>query len=111
MIQRSYAWFQELLHQPVKIFWICVVLSLTAVLFDGTALRLWSLHRDYRVLAEHIRESRRASRALEFRIREAEQPEFIERQARDQFDLVKEGDLIFVFSEDGAEATEKTAEI
>jgi cell division protein FtsB len=103
MIRRCYEWFHELMHQPMKVFWICFVLAIAGVLLDGTALRLWSLHRDHRVLQQRIQESMATSRALEFRIQEAQQPEFIERQVRDQYDLVKEGDLIFVFSDDASE--------
>jgi cell division protein FtsB len=103
MIRRCFEWFQTLLHQPMKVFWLCLALGVAGVILDGTALRLWSLHRDHRQLEEKIAESARLSRQLEFRIQEAQQPEFIERQARDQFDLVKEGDLVFIFSEDGGD--------
>ena len=50
------------------------------------------------------------SRALEYKIHEAQSPEFIERAARDQFDLVKEGDLVFVFSDDGTEVAENSTQ-
>lgn len=36
---------------------------------------------------------------LEFQIHQAENLIYIERQATDQFDYVREGDLIFVFSD------------
>ncbi len=39
------------------------------------------------------------ARKLEFQIHQAEKLTYIERQATDQFDYVREGDLIFVFSE------------
>lgn len=92
--------FRETLHHPFRVFWICVGLACVGVILDGTALRLWSLRRDHQVLSERIVEAKARSRQLEFRIREAQQLEFIERQARDQFDLVKEGDLVFVFAEE-----------
>lgn len=114
MIRRLYAWFHDLLHRPHRVFWICVALAAMGVVVDGTALRLWSLHRDHDLLSEKIDEARSRSRQLEFRIQEAQQPEFIERQARDQFDLVKEGDLVFVFADEAGgapEVPEKTAGI
>ncbi len=73
---------------------------------DGTALRLWGLHRDHDLITRKIEESAQRARLLEFRIREAQRPEFIERAARDQFDLVKEGDLIFIFSDSSDGSTE-----
>lgn len=102
MIRHLYAWFNDLLHRPHRVFWICAALAATGVVLDGTALRLWSLSRDHQLLAEKIEETRTRSRQLEFRIQEAQQPEFIERQARDQFDLVKEGDLVFVFADESS---------
>ncbi len=50
-----------------------------------------------------IAESKIHSKQLEYRIHEAYQTEFIERQARDQLDLVREGDLVFVFSDDATD--------
>lgn len=108
MIHRLYSWFHELLHHPVRVFWICCALAAVGVILDGTALRLWALHRDHRLMSERIEAAKGRSRQIAFKIHEAQSPEFIERAARDQFDLVKEGDLIFVFADDGSEASENT---
>ena len=102
MIQKYHAWFLDLLYRPARVFWFCVCLAATGVVLDGSALRLWSLNRDHRDLSRKITEARAHAKLLEFRIQQASLPGFIERQARDQFDLVKEGDLVFVFS--GGEA-------
>ncbi len=91
------------LNRPVRVFWFCVCVLAANVLLDGSFLQLWSLHRDHHRLAGRIEESKGRLKNLEFRIQKAQQPQFIERQARDQFDLVKEGDLIFVFSDDPPE--------
>ena len=40
------------------------------------------------------------SRETKMKIRNAKDPQFIEIQARDRFDLAGEGDLIFVFSDE-----------
>lgn len=82
-------------------------LVIAGVILDGTAFRIWSLKRDHRMMTERIGAAKSRSRQLEFRIQKAQQPEYIERAARDQFDLVKEGDLIFIFSEESTEANEK----
>lgn len=93
----------RILHRPTKVFWICLALAAASVLLDGSFIHLWSLHRDQQRLETRIEDGRARLKQFEFRIDEAQQPQFIERQARDQFDLVKEGDLIFVFSEDDAD--------
>lgn len=95
---------KALFHKPVRIFWICVALAVAGVILDGTAIRLWSLHREQDMMLQRIIAAKARSKKLEFKIHEAQSPEFIERAARDQFDLVKEGDLVFVFSDDGGNA-------
>jgi hypothetical protein len=100
MFQSLYSGFQQLLHRPLQVLWICAALVGTGVILDGTALRIWALHRDHRLISERISAAQERSRQLGFKIHEAQQPEFIERAARDQFDLVKEGDLVFVFADD-----------
>lgn len=97
----------DLLHHPGRVFWVCLALAATAVIVDGTLFRLWSLHRDHELLKERIQGAQARSRVLEFRIQKAQQPEFIEKAARDQFDLVKEGDLIFIFSDETPDKIEK----
>lgn len=85
-----------------------MAVAIVGILLDGTAFRLWSLWRDHELLTGRIESAKVRSKQIAFKIQMAEQPEFIERAARDQFDLVKEGDLIFIFSDEGTEGVEKT---
>ena len=110
MIRGVLNWFNELFHRPIRVFWICVGLGAIGVVLDGTAIRLWSLHREHDMIETRISSAKVRSRALEYKIHEAQSPEFIERAARDQFDLVKEGDLVFVFSDDGTEVAENSTQ-
>jgi cell division protein FtsB len=103
MLLRLYRWLAELIHHPTRVFWICAVLAGMGVVADGTALRLWSLHRDHELLTNRIEQAKVRTRQLEFRIQKAQSPEFIEKAVRDQFDLVKEDDLVFIFSDEGAD--------
>ncbi len=86
-----------------------MALAATGVVLDGTAIRLWSLHREQEIMLQRIIEAKARSKQLDFKIHEAQSPEFIERAARDQFDLVKEGDLVFIFSDDGTEIAENSS--
>jgi hypothetical protein len=103
-----YAWAREMAHHPVKILWLSLAGAAVGVVLDGTAIRLWSLHRQHDTLQVRLSGARVRAREMDFKIHEAQQPEFIERAARDQFDLVKEGDLVFIFSDEGGEAPENT---
>jgi cell division protein FtsB len=104
MLRSTVAWFRELAHHPVRVFWISVAGAAIGVVLDGTAIRLWSLHREHDAIEQRIADAKARSKKMEFKIHEAQSPEFIERAARDQFDLVKEGDLVFIFSDSGQEA-------
>lgn len=106
--QSFFRGFNRLMHRPMQVFWICVVIGILGVVLDGTAFRLWALKRDHRLLSARISDAKARSKQLEFRIQKAQQPDFIEKAARDQFDLVKEGDLIFIFSEENSEGVEKS---
>ncbi len=103
-------WFHDLLHRPYRVFWICTAVVVTSLIVDGTLFQLWSLSRDHSRIQRKMMQSRERATELEYQIHEAQQPEYIERQARDQFDLVREGDLVFVFSDDQPSAKDAAPE-
>lgn len=90
----------DLLQNPQKIFWICLGLITLNVVLDGSLFRLWSLHRDSISIAQNIEILEQQNKELSRRLQRAKDPAFLEREARDRFDLVSEGDLVFVFSEE-----------
>ena len=82
--------------------WICLGLVVLNLVIDGSLLRLWSLHRDHNNIQEQITVLQSKNLELKSRLKRAKDPVFLEREARDRFDLVSEGDLVFVFSEEEA---------
>lgn len=90
----------HILNQPLKVFWLCAILSFLNLIADGTALKLYGLHRDQAEMEAKVQDLKAKSKDLEFNIKKASDPAFLEREARDRFDLVEEGDLVFVFTED-----------
>jgi len=96
----------QLLNSPLKVFWICIAICFASVILDGSFLRLWSLHRESSALELKIETTKENAKQLVFKIKEAQEPAFIERQARDQLDLVKEGDLVFVFADEAQITTQ-----
>ena len=91
---------QNLLHNPIKVIWICLSIVLLNVVLDGSLLRLWSLHRDHKSMLIEIEKLQLSNQDLRTRVKHAGDPAFLEREARDRFDLVSAGDLVFIFSED-----------
>jgi hypothetical protein len=101
--------FKNLINRPGQVFAIAVGLAVASVVLDGTSLRLWSLHREHAAILTRIDEAKVRTDKMAFKIVEAQSSQFIERAARDQFDFVKEGDLVFVFSGDSdTEVAENT---
>ncbi len=89
----------KLLQQPFKVFQICLLFAFGSLIANGTFLQLYRLHRDQGLLHEQIRATRLQILDLDKQLKMAKDPVFIERQALDNYDLVEENDLMFVFSE------------
>ena len=92
----------HLLQAPQKVVWICLGLVVLNLVLDGSLFRLWGMHRDYHGLESEIQSLSKQNDKLRTQLQRAKDPAFLEREARDRFDLVSEGDLVFVFSEEEA---------
>ncbi len=90
----------DLLQKPLRVLSICLFLLFIGLFLDGSLFRLWSLHRDSGDLVKKISALEEKSKLTRMKIKNAKDPQFIEIQARDRFDLAGEGDLIFVFSDE-----------
>lgn len=88
------------LNYPLTVFWICLSVAFLNVLFDGSLVRLWSLRRDLRETEARVIQLKAQSSDLRHKIQRAMDPAFVEKEARERFDMAEEGDLVFVFSED-----------
>jgi cell division protein FtsB len=91
----------NLLQTPQKMIWVCLGLIALNLVFDGSLLRLYRLYHDYNIVEHKIADLRIENTDLQKRLKKATDPAFLEREARDRFDSVSEGDLVFVFSEEG----------
>ena len=95
-----FAGLNQLLQTPQKVIWICLGLVTLNVVLDGSLFRLWSLHRDHLSIQQNIASLETQNQDLKKRLQRAKDPAFLEREARDRFDLVSEGDLVFIFSDE-----------
>lgn len=91
--------FRIFLNHPGKVAAVCVVFFATTLLMNGLLWRLWGLHRDFERLTVEITGTKSDIEKLNTQLKQAKDPSFIERQARDKLDLVSEKDLVFVFPE------------
>lgn len=89
----------SLIEQPLTVFIGGVVFTFFMLTMDGSLWRLWSLQKGQEDMKVRMVDLENKAKKLEFKIHQAQKLTYIERQATDQFDYVREGDLIFVFSE------------
>jgi cell division protein FtsB len=96
--------FRDWLQNPISVLIIVGTVSVGAVTLDGTLFRLWSLARDRDQLEERIVSLKQSIADKEQRVTQSNRPEFIERQARENLDFVRDGDLVFIFSNNDVES-------
>lgn len=101
MFKRIGSSVTEFLNSPTRVFAVCAGIGITMLVLDGTLLRLWNLRRETKRIEENVSKIEANSKILDVQIRKAREIEFVERQARDRFDLVGENDLVFVFTNEG----------
>ncbi len=89
----------ELLQKPVKVLFFSICMTLLLLLYDGSFWNLWSLHRNEKEMIKRIQALQDDVKSLQFRVEAARSHSFIERQATDQLGLVREDELVFVFSD------------
>lgn len=88
------------LQKPTQVFVICLAVFLLSLFLNGTLWKIWSLQKDRTVIGQQILDSKAQIKHIEFQMKQAKDPYFIERQARDKMDMVSGDDLIFVFPDD-----------
>ena len=99
MFSRFQLWIHEWLHSPMRVLLVGALVTFMLLLVDGSLWRFWSLQRGQEEMLVRMEDLEKKAKALEFKIHQSENLTYIERQATDQFDYVREGDLIFVFNE------------
>jgi cell division protein FtsB len=98
-VRRFATTFRNFLNHPGKVATLCVICFAVTLILNGLLWRLWSLRRDYARLTHEISSTQSGIEKLTEQLKQAKDPSFIERQARDKLDLVGEKDLVFVFSD------------
>lgn len=78
----------------------CALFLTASLVLDGILWRLWGLQRDFERRTTDINNLRSQIQVLDRQLKEARDPAFIERQARDRLDFAGGNDLVFVFPED-----------
>lgn len=91
---------RRFLDHPGRVATVCVFVLIATLILNGNLWRLWGLHRDFDRMTQQIEETLQGTQQLEAQLRQAKDPSFMERQARDRLDLAGEHDLVFVFADE-----------
>lgn len=90
----------DILNKPLTVMVVSSLLSISYLLYDGSFWQLWSLNRNHKEMSRRILGIQEDTQNLRFKVQEASKISFIEKQATEQLGLVREDDLVFVFSSD-----------
>ncbi len=89
---------QSFIHNPRRVFGVCFCFVLVTLLADGTLIKIWGLNQDIIKVQSNLNIVNVEIEKVEKQIHQANEPSYIEREARDRFDLVEDNDLVFVFA-------------
>lgn len=87
------------INKPLKVLTVCVSFAVIGLIFDGTLFHLWSLYRDSSELKQKTQMTLLNTKELKTKISNANDPQFIELEAHERFELAGENELVFVFSD------------
>ena len=93
-------WLLRILYRPRAVLLVCVVFSTVSLLFNGSLLRLYGLTHERARLIDDLELNSKHIQELSKQLRMARDPSFIEREARDRYDLADQDDLVFVFADE-----------
>lgn len=85
---------------PLKVLLTCLIFAVLQLLIQGNLFHLVRLHGDRQVLSAKLLSIDGDLGLLEQKIRQAKDPMFIEKEAKDRLDMAGEDELVFVFSSD-----------
>lgn len=90
----------QLLYRPQRVLVYCLVLFFGSVLINGNVYRLAKHHVKKSELEQQIENEKIEITKIQRQLRQVNDSQYIERQARERLDLVEKDDLLFVFSEE-----------
>ena len=87
----------DFLNRPSLVATCAFGLAASILIFDGSLFRLWNMEHDRAEIESRIEGLQVAIQDKEKALRQTRKLDFLEAQARESLDLVKEGEMVFVF--------------
>lgn len=91
--------FYYLFQSPKRMFILCMIFLFFGLILSGDLFKLFKLIRHKQALTARIAKVEVAKGEIQNKIKESTSQEFIEREATERFDMVKAGDLVFIFND------------
>jgi cell division protein FtsB len=97
-------WLEETVNNPNKVLLICLGFMTLSLVSEGSLWRIYRLHKDKSQLNQKIEEEKFKIIKLGAEIKRLDEPQYVERQAREKLELLEKDDLLFIFSGEKNEA-------
>lgn len=91
--------FYYLFQSPKRMLALCFIFLFFGLILSGDLFKLYKLIRHKEALTARITKVEVAKQEIRSKIKESSSQEYIEREATERFDMVQDGDLIFVFND------------
>jgi len=82
---------------------LCGVFLIFTLFVRGSFLNFFKMKQYKSKIAQEIESVQVTSKELKLKLEKVNDPKFIEKQIKEKFDFVKEGDLVFIFSDTPAD--------
>ena len=91
----------EFLKRPLWLFIACFALVCANMILDGSFFRILQVYNSQEILKNRIKDIRMKNLLVEERLQKLESdPQFLEQEVRERFNLVGEKDIIFIFPDE-----------
>ena len=90
----------NILNYPLRVLGLCLTFCFFSLVIQGSLFNLYSLKSDHKELKTKITQLEWQTQKLKMKVSQVKDPKFLELEARNEFNLVNPGDLVFIFSDD-----------
>lgn len=88
---------KKIIHKPSSVFLIVLAFVVVNLLIDNTIIQIFKLKRDLSIVQNRTEEIENNILKVQDQIKKSSDPAFIEKEARERFDFLHKGELIFIF--------------
>ncbi len=96
---KLFSFVHKLLERPGLVFGICCVTVIMSLAVDSSLIKMWKLNKDKNLIKTKIAKIISSTEEMRKEMKKSKDPDYLAQLAVDRYDLIKNGDLVFVFTE------------